>query len=166
MATLAALVVPYSAKTFGGITPTPPSIGPSDSSTPLPELSSDEVGKAESLVANDRVLKDLTAVTPFSVSQVGVWHIIKDPRKLGAVLELTSSAPVTLTGMWPVMHYDKTETTTPPYTVSEIPMTVANVSSLLVAVDLDRSVIVSIQPGPGSKTLSQPATSNRVSSGE
>jgi hypothetical protein len=67
---------------------------------------------------------------------------------LGASMYVPVPLRTSITTDWPVMKYDQSERSCPPYTTGTLRFTASNVTSLMVSVDLARKVVVEIQPDP------------------
>ncbi len=123
----------------------------------IPQLSADEAARAISLVRRSPFLEQLRLPREPAVAEVGVWHASSSLEKLGAVVMLQLPAPVRIRATLPAIAYERAEKSTQPYKERALDVDVANVTSLLAAVDLGRDRLVQLVPGPGAVTTHEGA---------
>ena len=118
----------------------------------IPELTVDDRAKAISTATNNPVVVQILADRKYSIESVGVWHTSRGLQKIGASVIHSLAQPADLELGWPVIEYDRTEITTPPYQQGTRHYLAKGVKRLVVMVDLQRGQVVSVAPGPGAST--------------
>jgi hypothetical protein len=139
---------PLHLRSFAVVQPVPGSAQPSKLAR-LQAAAPSAVADAVSAVAGDTRLTALLNGAPYQVVKTGPWTTEHSQQMLGTVLLLKLDQPASISGDWPVMAYDDNETSSPPYTTTEVTRTVNDVSQLLVQVSSDGQV-VGVTPGPDS----------------
>lgn len=118
----------------------------------IPELTEDDRAKALSTATNNPVVAQLLAGREYSIESIGVWHTTRGLQNIGAFIIFSLAQPAELELDWPVIEYDQTELTTPPYQEGTRHYLAKGVKRLVVMVDLQRGQVVSVAPGPGAST--------------
>jgi hypothetical protein len=137
----------------------PPTRGPAPKvteSSSIPVLTEEQQARAVSLLASDPRAARLLGGLQYELREIGVWHTSKTKRTIGASLVIVLAEPATIEGVWPERDYDEAERRTVPYAEKSARFTAANVTELMVSVDLRRGKVVSIAPGPNA-TVTVPA---------
>jgi hypothetical protein len=119
-------------------------------------LTEDEEARAVSIFASDPRAARLLRGLQYEVRELGAWHTVRTKRTIGASLVIALAEPATIAGVWPEKDYDQAESTSVPYAQKSTRFTAANVTELMVSVDLRRGKVVSIAPGPNA-TVTVPA---------
>jgi hypothetical protein len=113
---------------------------------PIPALTDAERADAAQLASDE--LGRLIGTDRFSVREVGVWHT-HGKRKLGAVVVISAHAPGPFRAAWPMIDYDRSETSQQGYADDVAQFTASHVKEFLVLVDLRRGRVVQVDPsGP------------------
>ncbi|MGH3033224.1 MAG: hypothetical protein ACRDON_01540 [Gaiellaceae bacterium] len=129
----------------------PPTEGPAPRETErssIPALTEEEQARAVSLLASDPRAARLLGGLRYEIREIGVWHTSKTKRTIGASLVIVLAEPTRIEGVWPDKAYDEAERKSVPYAEKSTRFTAANVTELMVSVDLGRGKVVSIAPGP------------------
>jgi hypothetical protein len=123
--------------------------GPTEPQLPGPEipaLSSADKSDARAILVDDPRFEDLIQGNSYSISSTSVWTT-HSQQKLGAALVVKiANGPVTISGDWPTIAYDESESTSPPYSTSVTHYKADKVSKLDALVDLGSDKVVSIEP--------------------
>jgi hypothetical protein len=131
--------------------PIAPIPGPALPGPEPPQLSADEMARALDIARNDVAVKSLLAGRAYSPGKIGPWTTYRG-AKIGAVMLLSLHEPATYAMReWPLLVYDESERSTPPYRQKSVRLQASNVRELMVWVDLNRSRIVGVDPGVGAQ---------------
>jgi hypothetical protein len=109
----------------------------------IPALTAAERAEAAQLATTE--LEGLTGMSRFAVREVGVWHTHKR-EKLGAVVVIAADPSRTYRATWPMIDYDRSETSEQGYRDDQSRYTAARVGEFLVLVDLRRGKVVQVDP--------------------
>lgn len=113
---------------------------------PIPTLTPEQQAKAKELFANDLRAQTLFRGHEYVVGRLGPWLGTGGARLIGVLMDVSLRQPATIEGDWPLITYDDTETTSPPYREDTVRMTVRGALKFHVLVDLQRERLVSINP--------------------
>lgn len=108
-----------------------------------PALTSSQLATARAVVASDATLKTVLAGTTYTVTEDTPWTDAGSDVVIGDDLTLTLSAPLAGTFTLPAIHYDEAGVSFVPVKLHE---SIANSATLKIAVSLQATSIVSIQP--------------------
>lgn len=153
MTGLALLVAPGTLGALRAVigAPAAPSIQGANAIAPdeaVPTLDAGEQKLATSLLAADDSVGRVLGGIGFQVSQLGPWTGRRG-RLVGAAAVLTLDRPLTGERAWPLIRYDHTEQTTPPYRSRVEHLDVRNATQIDVLIDFHTRRVVSLQPdGP------------------
>jgi hypothetical protein len=109
----------------------------------IPALTAAERDEAAQLATTE--LSALTGSSSFAVREVGVWHTHKR-KKLGAVVVVAADPSRPYRATWPMIDYDRSETSEQGYRDDESRYTASRVREFLVLVDLRRGKVVQVDP--------------------
>lgn len=124
---------------------------PDDAAAPIPTLSEQDVADARRLASSK--LEQILGPGGFAVRDVGVWHT-RRKKKLGAVVVVESPQDRSFHADWPVIAYDRSESSASPYQDDHVEYTASHVSEFLVLVDLRRGRVVQVEPSGVDMTTS------------
>jgi hypothetical protein len=110
---------------------------------PIPTLTEAERADAARLASAE--LTALVGAGRFSVTDVGVWHT-HGKRKLGAVVVASATDAGPFRAAWPMIDYDRSETSQQGYADDVAQFTASHVQQFLVLVDLRRGRVVQVDP--------------------
>jgi hypothetical protein len=110
---------------------------------PIPALTADERVDAERLASGE--LTALVGANRFAIRDVGVWHT-HGRQKLGAIVVATARDSGAVRAHWPLIDYDRSETSAQGYADDGASYTVSGVDEYLVLVDLRRGRVVQVEP--------------------
>jgi hypothetical protein len=138
--------------------PPKPIAGPGEPSPALPAMTDADKAQAISILARDPSARGLLRGRAYTIEKIGPWTTL-DHKKLGVSMMLKLDRPnaFALTN-WPLMKYDETERSSPPFRTVLVPLSAKNVTELSVQVDLTQGRLAglepsgagaSITPGPG-----------------
>jgi len=144
---------PTPAGLIPALTPRPGSSIPGPN---IPTLTSADQARAKTLFDNDARARQILGSRPYTVVHIGPWTTVKDHKQLGAVMQVSVTAPITGAFDWPGREYDAAESSFPPYRQVTNHYSVAGASDLLVWIDLANGKVVGIQPGPGARITLAP----------
>jgi hypothetical protein len=163
------LAAPTTLSAVRGIldSPDPPQVSAQDpvpADTPMPTLSDGQQRAASELIARDSALRAiLGGGNRYTMSELGPWTD-EQGRLIGAAAVLTLEQPVRGERAWPLIRYDRSERTSPPYRGRVEHLTVQNATEIDALVDLDSGAVVSLQPAgervgvaPGSDVVALPS---------
>jgi hypothetical protein len=114
--------------------------------TPIPTLTAGQRGAAKTLLARDPALKAIVRADRYTIARMGSWTGERG-QLLGAAAVLKLATPLHGLRAWPLMRYDHTEKTTPPYRTRAEQLVVRNATEIDTLVDLRTGRVVSLQPG-------------------
>jgi hypothetical protein len=114
--------------------------------TPIPTLTAGQRGSARAVLARDPALSAIVGTDGYRISRIGPWTGEKG-QVLGAAVLLKLATPLDGQRAWPLMRYDHTERSTPPYRVRVERLVVQNATEIDALVDLRTGAVVSLQPG-------------------
>lgn len=122
----------------------------------VPELTPEERTRALAIATSDPRLHSLLDGRQYAVDAIGPWTTFGYRQILGAGIRLVLAEPAVFDLDWPVVEYDETEATNPPYRLGTMNSAADNVRRLEIRVDLQHNRLVGIHPGPGSRTTRPP----------
>jgi hypothetical protein len=125
--------------------PPKPIAGPGDPSPALPVMTEEDRAQAVAVLAQDPMARGFLR-GPYTIEKIGPWMTL-DHEKLGVSMILKLDRPHDF-GLvkWPLMNYDQTERSSPPFRTDLVPLTASNVTELAVQVDLVRDRLAGIEP--------------------
>lgn len=124
-----------------------------DSMGDEPQLTDEERTRAIAIATGDARFTSVVGGRPYEVTAAGAWLTVLNETKMGATLSVKWAEPATITYAWPVIDYDSSETTSPPYTEGTESLTATNLTQLDILVDLQRGVMVAMEPGGRAETI-------------
>ena len=110
---------------------------------PIPTLTAAERMDAQRLASDE--LTALVGAGRFAIGDVGVWHT-HGRKKLGAIVVATARGTRAVRAHWPLIDYDRSETSAQGYTDDGASYTASGVDEYLVLVDLRRGRVVQVEP--------------------
>jgi hypothetical protein len=110
-----------------------------------PNLSAEQEARARRLTLDDPRVSEILAGRGYGVGPIAAWHTAKDLRLIGAVVVLTLDEPLTLRYDWPIVAYDETEESFPPYEEGLMRITIRDATQIAIHVDLNQDRVVGIQ---------------------
>jgi photosystem II stability/assembly factor-like uncharacterized protein len=137
------------------------------SDTPVPDLtlSDSQVTTAKQVLAADPRFASILSAAGTDVSTVmpsvamNSWSNENGTQLLGAFLYVPLPATATIDTDWPLMHYDESEVSSPPWTTGTLHFTASNVTALLVTVELgSNNTVLEIQPDADAAISNLPPT--------
>jgi hypothetical protein len=114
--------------------------------TPIPTLTAGQRGGARAVLARDPALRAIVRADRYRISRIGPWTGERG-QLLGAAVLLKLATPLRGQRAWPLMRYDHTEKSTPPYRVRVERLVVGDATEIDALVDLRTGKVVSLQPG-------------------
>jgi hypothetical protein len=117
-----------------------------------PALTASQIAAAKRLLATDPRFATILAAAGTGVSAVmrtvaaNSWTNNDGSQLLGASMYVHLPRKSTIATDWPVMNYDQSERSCPPYTTRTLHFRASHVAGLMVTVDVARRAVVEIQP--------------------
>ena len=131
--------------------PPPRLVGTPAPAPAIPTLTQEQVARAQEIFANDPRTARLLGGHPYVVEHVAPW-LNASNEIIGAWLSVSLTTPIDVEGEWPLINYDETEETEPPYEEVTVRRIVRGLQRVYVLVDLQREKVVSIDYAPGGYT--------------
>jgi Concanavalin A-like lectin/glucanases superfamily len=110
-----------------------------------PTLTEAQRTQALNIVTSDPRFSAVIGSTSYSVTSTSAWTKLSGGL-LGAEVDVDWATPQSINYAWPDIRYDDSEASTPPYTELTDSETYSDVTGLRILVDLNRGVMVSMQP--------------------
>jgi hypothetical protein len=125
-------------------------VAPVSLDRPIPTLTAADRVDAERLASGE--LTRLVGAGGFAIGDVGVWHT-HGRQKLGAIVVAAARGPRSFHARWPLIDYDRSETSAQGYADDTAEFTASNVDEFLVLVDLRRGRVVQVEPNGSAVTV-------------
>jgi hypothetical protein len=129
--------------------PDPPQASAEDaipSDNAISTLSADQRMATAEVLARSPALKAILNGNGYSISEVGPWTD-EQGQLLGAAVQLRLENPLSGARAWPLIRYDHSERTTPPYRGRVEHLIVRDATEIDALVDLNSGAVASLQPG-------------------
>jgi hypothetical protein len=114
--------------------------------TPIRALTSAQRGSAGAVLAHDPALRAIVRADRYRVARIGPWTGERG-QLLGAAAVLKLATPLHGQRAWPLMRYDHTEKSSPPYRVRVEHLVVREATEIDALIDLRTGTVASLQPG-------------------
>jgi hypothetical protein len=116
-------------------------------SAPLPTLSSAQHDIARLAVRTDAKLAAILGSNQaYEIARIGPWTTVKNPSLLGAVVEIELSRPLATTANFPLLAYDESEQSSPPYRINVRALRVESAPTLSLLVEFGSNTVIAIRP--------------------
>lgn|SRR5919109_1651197 len=133
--------------------PPKPTAGPGMPSPALPSMTDADKAQALSILARDPSAAPFLRGRAYTIEKIGPWSTF-DRQKLGVSMILKLDRPAAFAlSKWPLMKYDETEKSAPPFRTELVPLAAENVTEFAVQVDLTRNRLAGLEPGGRGATI-------------
>src|SRR5215475_5512652 len=113
----------------------------------LPTLTATERESAVTIAASDPRVGPLLE-NPGVRRTVVPWMTTGAHRLLGAGIDVSWPTPINVSGEWPVLFYDQTESEVPPYLTTTARVKVSNLTAVHLAIDLEKHRVLGVEALP------------------